>query len=41
MKTPIYIVSDNHFMLENSNDETIRREKIFKLFSHITKQEAH
>ncbi len=37
MKTPIYIVSDNHFMLENSNDETIRREKIFKLFSHITK----
>ena len=35
MKKPIYIVSDNHFMLTKSNDETIRREKIFNLFNHI------
>ena len=37
MKTPIYIISDNHFMLQKSNDETIRRKKIFKLFDHINK----
>ena len=35
MKKPIYIVSDNHFMLTKSNDEIIRREKIFNLFNHI------
>ena len=35
MKKPIYIVSDNHFMLRKSNDEIIRREKIFNLFNHI------
>ena len=37
MKKPIYIISDNHFMLEKNNEEHIRRTKIFKLFSHIKK----
>ena len=35
MKKPIYIVSDNHFLLEKSDQEKSRREKIFKLFSKI------
>jgi UDP-2,3-diacylglucosamine hydrolase len=37
MEKPIYIVSDNHFMLEKNNDENIRRNKIFNLFNHIKK----
>jgi len=37
MKKPIYIVSDNHFMLEKSKNELIRRKKFFKLFNHINK----
>ena len=35
MKKPIYIVSDNHFMLQKSSDENIRRRIFFKLFNHI------
>ena len=37
MKKPIYIVSDNHFLLEKSRREKSRREKMFKLFSKIKK----
>ena len=35
MKKPIYIISDNHFMLQKSSDENIRRRICFKLFNHI------
>tara|TARA_B100000131_G_scaffold322385_1_gene376147 strand:- start:43 stop:783 length:741 start_codon:yes stop_codon:yes gene_type:complete len=35
MKKPIYIISDNHFLLEKSKKEKSRREKMFKLFSRI------
>ena len=37
MKKPIYIISDNHFLLEVSDQEKKRRKKIFNLFSHIKK----
>ena len=37
MKKPIYIVSDNHFLLEKSNKEKERRRKIFTLFNYIKK----
>ena len=37
MKKPIYIVSDNHFLLENNKEEIKRREKMFKLFNEIKK----
>ena len=37
MKKPIYIVSDNHFMLQKSSDENIRRRFFFKLLNHINK----
>ena len=37
MKKPIYIISDNHFLLEKSNIEEQRRQKLFKLFEKIKK----
>ena len=37
MKKPIYIISDNHFLLENNKEEIKRREKMFKLFNEIKK----
>ena len=35
MKLPIYIISDNHFLLEDSKKEKFRREKLFDLFKKI------
>ena len=35
MKLPIYIISDNHFLLEDSKKERYRREKLFDLFKKI------
>ena len=35
MKLPIYIISDNHFLLEDSKKERYRREKLFDLFEKI------
>ena len=35
MKLPIYIISDNHFLLEDSKKERFRREKLFDLFKKI------
>ena len=32
MKAPYYIVSDNHFMMNNTQSEIDRREKLFKVF---------
>lgn len=37
MKMPLYIISDNHFMLESSKLEKERRKKLFKLFDKIKK----
>jgi len=37
MKKPIYIISDNHFLLEKSDIEEQRRQKLFKLFEKIKK----
>lgn len=37
MKKPIYIISDNHFLLEKSYQEKKRREKLFQLFNKIKK----
>ena len=37
MKKPIYIVSDNHFLLEKNDVEKRRRKKLFKLFEKINK----
>ena len=35
MKAPYYIVSDNHFMMNNTQSEIDRREKLFKVFEKI------
>ena len=35
MKQPLYIISDNHFLLENSLNEQKRRTKLFQLFNTI------
>ena len=35
MKLPIYIISDNHFLLDDSKKERERREKLFDLFEKI------
>ena len=35
MKLPIYIISDNHFLLEKSSNEENRRKILFDLFSKI------
>ena len=35
IKLPIYFISDNHFSMENSQSEQIRREKLFALFEKI------
>ena len=35
MNGPIYIVSDNHFSMNNNNSEKERREKLFKVFEKI------
>ena len=32
MKLPLYIISDNHFMLEDSLEEKSRRKLLFELF---------
>ena len=37
MKKPIYIISDNHFLLEKSKKEDKRRQKMFALFARIKK----
>ena len=37
MKLPIYIISDNHFLLEKSKEEQNRRRKLFDLFENIKK----
>ena len=38
MKAPYYIVSDNHFMMNNSEEETNRRNKLFQVFDLIIKR---
>ena len=38
MHSPFYIISDNHFMMENTSSEKDRREKLFKVFSLIKKE---
>ena len=35
MKLPIYIVSDNHFLMKNNQNELERRKKLFDLFKKI------
>ena len=35
MKLPLYIISDNHFMLEDSIEEKSRRKLLFELFREI------
>ena len=35
MNGPYYIISDNHFSMENNQSEIARREKIFKVFNKI------
>ena len=35
MKAPYYIVSDNHFMMNNSESEISRRNKLFQVFDLI------
>ena len=35
MKLPIYIISDNHFLLDRDKLEEERRAKLFKLFQKI------
>ena len=35
MNGPFYIISDNHFMMENTPSEKERREKLFKVFNTI------
>ena len=35
MKTPVYFISDVHLKLEKSNDETKRRNKLYRLFDKI------
>ena len=37
MKAPYYIVSDNHFMMNNSQEEIDRRNKLFEVFNTIIK----
>ena len=36
MNGPIFIVSDNHFSMENNHEENDRRNKLFKVFNKIT-----
>ena len=38
MKAPYYIVSDNHFMMQNSTSELDRRDKLFQVFNIIKKK---
>ena len=38
MKAPFYIISDNHFMMNNSKSEQSRRNKLFKVFDLILKK---
>ena len=35
MKLPIYFISDNHFLLEDSTEEKSRRTKLLNLFEKI------
>jgi len=35
MKAPFYIISDNHFMMQDNNEERARREKLFSIFASI------
>ena len=35
IKLPIYFISDNHFSMENTQSEQIRRDKLFTLFEKI------
>ena len=37
MKAPFYIISDNHFMMNNSKNEQSRRKKLFQVFDLILK----
>jgi len=37
MKAPFYIISDNHFMMDNNPDERGRRKKLFAIFDKIKK----
>jgi len=40
MKLPIYIISDNHFLLEDTKEEKKRRQKLFDLFQTIKETEG-
>ena len=37
MKLPVYFISDNHFLLDDNEAESERRNKLFNLFEHIKK----
>ena len=38
MKAPFYIISDNHFMMQDNNEESGRRRKLFSVFETIKTQ---
>ena len=38
MKAPFYIISDNHFMMDDTPDEQERRNKLFQVFEVIKKK---
>ena len=38
MKAPFYIISDNHFMMQDNIEEHDRRKKLFSVFASIKKQ---
>jgi len=35
MKAPFYIISDNHFMMDDNDEEKARRKKLFAIFKKI------
>ena len=37
MEAPFYIISDNHFMMTDSEEERSRRNKLFLIFDKIKK----
>ncbi len=38
MKLPLYVVSDNHFLMNGTSGELQRRELLFRLFRHIGRE---
>ena len=40
MKAPFYIISDNHFMMQDNIQENNRRKKLFAIFATIKKHKT-